>query len=87
MNASEWTDDNKFEDKIYEVKIENLVEKLKTEQQNDFAIKYARRQIEADGTVSKGCFKRVRSQLRIENNLHTKSGRPIIPLTLRNYVI
>ena len=53
----------KFEVKIYEVKIQNLVEKFKMEQQNDFSIKYARRQIEADGTVSKGFFKRVRSQL------------------------
>ena len=78
-------DNDKFEDKIYSVEDKSFVEKL--EHLNDFSIKFARKQIEEDGTVSKGCFKRIRSQLRFENELLTKSGRPIISWNLRRYVV
>ena len=37
--------------------------------------------------ITNGRLKRVQRNLRIENNILTKSGRPIIPAHLRNYVL
>ena len=48
---------------------------------------YSYNQVEHGEPVTIGRLKRVQKQLRMENGLLTKSGRPVVPPTLRNYIV
>ena len=75
-----------FENKVYKIEISDFYEKIKEEQKKDFAISYALKQIADEGLAKKGCFKKIKNQLRVQDDLLTKSGRVIIPRTLRKYL-
>ena len=82
-NNCEITDD--FDDKIYvisPVDDANFKSQLLTEQQLDVLISTAINDIKKGDKITKGRLKRVNNQLRIENGLLTKSGRPMArPIT------
>ena len=44
-------------------------------------------ELQNTGLVSNGRLKRVKRQLRLENRILTKSGRPVIPRSMYNYII
>ena len=81
--------DTEFEDKIYSVEIlvdDNFENQLKNEQLKDPVMCEVRKEVENGNKITEGKFKRINKQLRIENGLLTKSGRPIIPPSLRKFV-
>ena len=61
-------------------------EQLKDEQNLDPIIRAAKRELQESNTVTKGRLKRVRKQLRFENGILTKSGRPIIPSNMYDVI-
>ena len=62
------------------------MEQLKQEQELDPVTSIAKRCVISNGKIV-GRLKRVQAQLRVVDDILTKSGRPIVPVTLRNYVI
>ena len=79
---------DKFEEAIYAISQEkNFSAQIKMEQSNNPVISAARKCIESNTPIKEGQLKRVSKQLRIENDVLTKNGRPIIPPSLRNYVV
>ena len=79
---------SQLEEKIYSVfeESENFYEQLKFEQNNDPVISKAKSDVMKGEKLLAGRLKRVQSQLRIENDLLTKSGRPVLPSSLRQLV-
>ena len=57
------------------------------EQTKDDVITEAKDIVASKGQIMRGRLKRVRGQLRIENDVLTKAGRPIVPPSLRRYVL
>ena len=76
-----------FEEKIYAVDDQSFLEQLRDEQSKDDVISVAMRCIESDRRIEKGRLKRVQNQLRIENGVLRKSGRPVVPASLRHFVV
>ena len=78
----------RFEEKIYSVldDRERFREQVLNEQDADPVIRAARDNIANGVKITQGRLKRVQSQLRIEQGVLTKSGRPIVPAPLRKYV-
>ena len=78
-----------FEEKIYSIFVNNdtFKEQLKTEQDNDPLIKIVKTCVREGTRVTQGRLKRVQKQLRIEEEILTKSGRPVVPASLRKYVV
>ena len=56
------------------------------EQDADMIIKTAKRELRENNTVSKGRLKRVRKQLRVVDDILTKSGRLVIPSSMYGYI-
>ena len=79
---------SRFEEKIYAVLDDqhNFRQQLKTEQDADPVISSARDVIANGGRIAAGRLKRVQSQLRVVDGVLTKSGRPVVPASLRNFV-
>ena len=77
-----------FDNKIYAV-VDNqsFIEQLRTEQNEDPVILKAKQIVSEGGLIEKGCLKRVQKQLRVENDLLTKSGHPVLPASLRKFVV
>ena len=50
-------------------------------------LRNALQHIRGNTRIPKGRLKRVQQQLRIENELLTKSGRPLLPSTLHQLVV
>ena len=73
-----------LKEKIYSVSISdtNFMQQLQEEQTKDPIVSTSSNEV-----ITNGRLKRVQRNLRIENNILTKSGRPIIPAHLRNYVL
>ena len=78
-----------FESKIYVIDSKNgsFKAQLKQEQDNDPVIGPAKRLILNGDVVSSGRLNRVSNQLRVEDNILTKSGRPVLPAPLRRLVV
>jgi transposase InsO family protein len=84
-----------LENKIYAIqcKILNLSNKqhftdqLKKEQEADPVISVVKMAVQQGDTVSQGRLKRVQKQLRVENGLLLKSGRYVVPGSMRNFVL
>ena len=78
-----------FDDKVYTIDIDGkpFLEQLVQEQNNDPVIGPSKRLIASGGTVTEGRLKRVSNQLRQENDVLTKSGRPVLPASLRRFVV
>ena len=60
---------------------------FKKEQQNDQIIRFYYDGIKQNRRINYGRLKLIRNQLRMENELLTKAGRPIIPATLRQLIV
>ena len=78
-----------FEDKIYVsfIKSEGFLEQLPTEQLRDPYIKSAKLKVANNESITQGRLKWVQKQLRIENDVLAKSGRSIIPSSLRKLIV
>ncbi len=83
------TDDyDSLDDMIFTVKIASMndwKELLRLEQQKDPSINIAREQLEQNNNISLGRFKKYK-QLCLQDGLVTKSGRIIVPASLRYQV-
>ena len=81
--------DDHVEENIYTVNIinPNFNAQLKLEQRNDAIIRSAKLDVENGVPQQEGQLKRVAKQLRIEHGILTKNGRPILPPSLRHFVI
>ena len=79
---------SRFDDHIYSVleDRDRFREQLHTEQEIDPVIRAARDRVSVGEKITEGRLKRVQSQLRIEDGLLTKSGRPVVPAPLRSFV-
>ena len=78
-----------FEDKVYATVVENstFLAQLRQEQNTDPLISRAKRLVAAGEIILQGRLKRVQNQLRVEDDVLTKSGRPIVPASLRRFVL
>ena len=78
-----------FDEKVFAINSNNtaLVDQLKQEQSTDPVISKTKRLIENGETIDQGRLKRVRNQLRVENDILTKSGRPVVPPSLRKFIV
>ena len=85
--ASEFQPPSKFDENIYSVDNVTFLDQLREEQAKDDVIAAAARCISESKPISKGRLKRVQNQLRVENGVLKKSGRPVVPASLRNYVL
>ena len=89
LNAADFESLDNWEEKIYAISTlsnANFKTQLSEEQQSDILITLATKNIENGNPITKGRLKRVSKQLRIENGLLTKSGRPVVPPSLRNVI-
>ena len=77
-----------FEDKVYAINYtsKDFKEQLEEERSSDPVLGPAKRLIADGNTIREGRLKRVSGQLRIEDNVLTKSGRPILPASMRRFV-
>ena len=79
---------SQLEEKIYSVMDDGrLRAQIKAEQVNDLVINCAKDCVEKGVALGNGRLKRVQKQLRIENGILTKSGRAIIPVSMRPHVL
>ena len=78
-----------FEENVFATAIDNtaFVEQLRQEQDTDPVINKTKRLITHGENIVSGRFKRVQNQLRIVNNILTKSGRPVVPPSLKNFIV
>ena len=76
-----------MDDEIYSIVIDDstFMHQLSKEQDEDDIIMATKEKVKKSLPV-KGQFKRVRNQLRIGKDILTKSGRPIIPRSMRSFV-
>ena len=65
----------------------NFTPQLKEEQQRDPAISSCTKQLSTGTNVLHGHLKRVQKQLRMQEGILTKSGRPVIPPSLRKLIV
>ena len=66
---------------------QSFIEQLRTEQNEDPVISKAKQIVSEGGFIRRGCLKRVQKQLCVENDLLTISGCPVLPATLRKFVV
>ena len=78
-----------FEEKLYAVNVydKSFKAQLISKQDNDPVIGPAKRSVANGEAIKVGRLKRVTNQLRIEDNLLVKSGRPVLPASLRRYLV
>jgi hypothetical protein len=87
-NACQQQPPSLLEEKIYLVMSDgHLHAQIKEEQIQDHVIKSAKECVQRGVPLGKGRLKRVQKQLRIENDILTKSGRLIIPASMRSHVL
>jgi hypothetical protein len=87
-NADAQQPPSQLEEKIYLVLSDkNLLFQIKEEQVQDPLIKNAKDCIQQGVALTKGRLKIVQKQLRIKNDILTKSGRLIIPASLRVHIL
>ena len=81
------TDD--LDDKIYPlfIETENFKHQLKLVQEKDTLISDAKSKILTSETIQNGRLRHVRKQLRVVNDILTKNGRPVVPNSLRRFVV
>ena len=79
---------SRFEDRIYAAldDRDRFLEQLLHEQDLDPVIRSAKNCVLSGVKITEGRLKRVQSQLRVEDGILSKSGRPVIPAPLRRFV-
>lgn len=78
---------SKFEENIYSIDDVPFLDQIKEAQSEDDVISAVTRCIAENKPISTGRLKRVQNQLRIENGVLKKSGRPVVPASLRSFVL
>ena len=75
--------------RIYAVAMgnKNFSVQTRSEQYSDPIVSMAKHLTSNSSEITTGCLKRVQKQLRVENDILTKSGRPVLPLSLRKFVV
>ncbi len=86
-SANENQPPSEFEEKIYSIDNSTFMDQVKEEQSKDDVIAATKRCIAENKLIDQGRLKRVQKQLRVEDGILKKSGRPVIPATLRNYIV
>ena len=78
-----------LDDKIYKVFMDNdiFVTQLRQEQSQDAVISGAIKKVAEGVKIEEGRFRHVRTQLRVEDGILVKSGRTVIPASLRKFVL
>ena len=80
--------EDRVDEMIYEISNNpSFTEQLKTEQGADRIIKYTKSCMEKKSKIEEGQLRRVAKQLRIVDGVLTKNGRPIVPPSMRSYVV
>ena len=77
---------SRLEDFVFLVS-DDFNEQLRTSQAEDVVVRRAIEDLSTFGHVKAGRLKRVSRQLRIEGDILTKSGRPVIPSSMYEYVV
>ena len=85
----EYEPEDDLDDKIYSMFTDgtNFQHQLHMEQQKDPTILDAMEKISAGVRIESGRLRHIQRQLRVENELLTKNGRPIVPASLRKFVL
>ena len=78
-----------FEDKIYAnfALNDHFTAQLKEAQSKDTVVHNAKLCISKGNVIPQGRLRRVQRQLRIEHDILTKSGRPVLPQSLRKLIV
>ena len=81
--------EDRLDEMIYEISSSNpnFPEQLQSEQNADPIIGYTKTCIERKVVIEEGQLRRVSKQLRIEDGILTKNGRPVIPPSMRRFVV
>eukprot|EP00794_Sanderia_malayensis_P014850 gene14850-biopygen11942 len=81
--------DSMFEDKIYAAfdRNSNFLDQLRAGQSEDPIISRALQEHADHEPIDKGRLKRVHHQLQLSDGVLTKSGRPVVPPSLRKVVV
>jgi hypothetical protein len=81
--------EDKVDEMIYAICNENpsFTEQLRAEQDSDTIISHTKSCVENGSKIKEGQLRRVAKQLRIVNGVLTKNGRPIVPPSMRSYVV
>ena len=87
--ASDEAPSDKFEENIYEIQLvdDGFVEQIRKEQDEDLLLKAVKNCVKDREVIQAGSFKRIQKQLRIEGGILTKSGRLVVPGTLRKTIV
>ena len=72
---------------VYRIDNVSFREQRVAEQSEDPIIRQAKTELQTTGNVTMGRLKRVSKQLKIEKEILTKSGRPVVPSNLHEYVM
>ena len=76
-----------FEDKVYaNHSSQDFHRQLQAEQHCDPVVGPVKRLVSEGQTIQQGLLKKVANQLRIESNVLTKSGRPVLPASMCHFV-
>lgn len=94
-SAADTQPESELESKIYAVhkaihtlsKNPDFIVQLREEQNSDPVVSSVKRVVEQGEGVIQGRLKRVRKQLRVVDGLLLKSGRPVLPASLRSFVL
>ena len=78
-----------FEDKIYAnfALNDHFTEQLKEAQSKDTVVHNAKLCINKGNVIPQGRLRRVQRQIRIEHDILAKSGRPVLPQSLRKLIV
>ena len=85
----EYEPEDDLDDKIYSLFTDgdNFQQQLSLEQQKDPTILDAMQKISAGARIESGRLRHVQKQLRVEKGQLTKNGRPVVPASLRKFVL
>ena len=98
-NANEEQPPSRFEENIYTVEDvyssvlyavledSSFSDRLREEQEKDSLISETKHLIQSQKPIKSGRFRRVQKQLQINDDILKKAGRPVVPPTLRSFVL
>ena len=81
--------EDRLDEMIYAISTShpNFSEQLRTEQNSDVITKYTKSCVEQNIKIEEGQLRRVSKQLRVEKGILTKNGRPVVPPSMRKFVV
>ena len=80
---------DRVEENIYAISATNMdfSEQLKSEQDADAITKYTKTCVMNKTAIEEGQLRRVAKQLRVVDGILTKNGRPVVPPSMRKFVV